>query len=109
MGAIAKLEEGIRARIQTRRILVRPDFHHFDTTHRGHVSKGQFARVMDSLGFQMDPAAIDLLCYAYCDLGNHNDFNYVDFCLSNDPPSEEIHEAMTQENAPYKPHKPSQY
>jgi len=109
MTAIAALEEGIRARIRTRRILVRPDFNHFDPTHRGHVTKGQFARVMDSLGFQMDATAIDLLCYAYCDLGNHTDFNYVDFCRSCDPSSEDIGEAMAQENAPYMPHKPSQY
>merc|ERR1711988_1288645 len=107
--AIAKLEEGIRARIQTRRILVRPDFARFDPTHTGHVSKGQFARVMDSLGFQMDSTAIDLICYAYCDLGYHNDFNYIDFCKSCDPPSQELHEAMAQENAPYRPHKPSKY
>jgi Ca2+-binding EF-hand superfamily protein len=107
--AIARLEEGIRARIRTRRILVRPDFQHFDPTHTGHVTKGQFARVMDGLGFQMDATAIDLLGYAYCDLGNHTDFNYVDFCASCDPPSTEDAEAMTQENAPYKPHKPSQY
>jgi Ca2+-binding EF-hand superfamily protein len=107
--AIAKLEEGIRARVQTRRILIRPDFHHFDTTHRGHVSKSQFARVMDGLGFQMDKNAIDLLCYAYCDLGNHNDFNYIDFCTSCDPPSEEDAEAMAQENGPYKSHQANQY
>merc|ERR1719428_1956205 len=107
--AIAKLEEGIRARIRTRRILVRPDFAHFDPTHRGHVTKGQFARVMDGLGFQMDATAIDLLGYAYCDPGNHTDFNYVDFCKSCDPPSSEDNEAMMQENAPYQAHKPSKY
>jgi len=107
--AVAKLEEGIRARIQTRRILVRPDFKHFDTAHRGHVTKGQFVRVMDSLGFQMDANAIDLLCYAYCDLGNHTDFNYVDFCLSCDPPVPDLAEAMAQENGPYHPHKANQY
>eukprot|EP00746_Dinoflagellata_sp_MGD_P162486 gnl/MRDRNA2_/MRDRNA2_90068_c0_seq1.p1 gnl/MRDRNA2_/MRDRNA2_90068_c0~~gnl/MRDRNA2_/MRDRNA2_90068_c0_seq1.p1 ORF type:complete len:512 (+),score=90.87 gnl/MRDRNA2_/MRDRNA2_90068_c0_seq1:79-1536(+) len=107
--AIEKLEEGIRARIRTRRILIRPDFVHFDPVHTGHVTKGQFARVMDGLGFQMDATAIDLLSYAYCDLGNHTDFNYIDFCKSCDPPSKEDNEAMAQENAPYKPHKPSQY
>jgi Ca2+-binding EF-hand superfamily protein len=107
--AIEKLEEGIRARVHTRRILIRPDFKRFDTTFTGHVTKGQFARVLDSLGFMMDPSAIDLLCYAYCDLGNHTDVNYVDFCLSCDPPSEEMEEAMQQENGPYMPHKCSQY
>lgn len=107
--AIAKLEESIRARIQTRRILVRPDFARFDLTRRGHVTKGQFVRVMDSLGFQMDSTAIDLLCYAYCDLGNHTDFNYVDFCLSCDPPSQDDADAMAQENGPHKAHKANQY
>merc|ERR1711904_616518 len=38
--AIAKLEEGIRARISTRRILVRPDFKQMDTAHRGLVTLG---------------------------------------------------------------------
>jgi Ca2+-binding EF-hand superfamily protein len=107
--AIAKLEEGIKARVKTRRILIRPDFQRFDPTHTGHVTKSQFTRVMDGLGFQMDSVAIDLICLAYTDLGNHIDFNYVDFCSSCDPASADDNEAMAQENAPYKPHKPSQY
>jgi len=107
--AIEKLEAGIQARIRTRRILVRPDFARFDSAHRGHVTKGQFARVMNGLGFQMDAAAIDLLGLKYADLGNHTDFNYVDFCKSCDPPSAEDAEAMMQENAPYQAHKPSKY
>lgn len=108
--AIANLEEGIRARVRTRRILIRPDFARFDPTHRGHVTKSQLIRVMDSLGgFQLDSNAIELLGYAYCDLGNHTDFNYVDFCRSVDPPSADDNEAMMQDNAPYRPHKPSQY
>lgn len=107
--ALARLEEGIRARIRTRRILVRPEFHHYDTTHRGHVTRKQFARCMDALGFQMDQSSLDLLCLAYCDLGNHIDFNYHDFCKTCDPPSQEDGEAMAQENAPYRPHKSSEY
>merc|ERR1719191_2680846 len=107
--AIEKLEAGIQARIRTRRILVRPDFARFDSAHRGHVTKGQFARVMNGLGFQMDAAAIDLLGLKYADLGNHTDFNYVDFYKSCDPPSAEDAEAMMQENAPYQAHKPSKY
>merc|ERR1712167_272806 len=107
--ALAKLEEGIRSRIHKRRILVRPEFHFYDSSHRGHVTRRQFARVMDALGFQMDQTALDLLCAAYCDLGNHTDFNYMDFCKSCDPPSEEDGEAMAQENAPYRPQKSSEY
>jgi len=107
--AIMQLEDGIRARIHTRRVLVRPSFQHFDPGNTGHLSKGQFLRVMDSLGFQLDANALDLLCYAYCDLGNHTDFNYVDFCASCDPPNEDEGEAMLQENGPYKPKVASQY
>merc|ERR1719158_1494878 len=107
--AIMLLEEGIRARIYTRRVLVRPDFRHFDPGNTGHLTKGQFLRVMDSLGFQLDENALDLLCYAYCDLGNHTDFNYVDFCSSCDPPNEDENEAMREDNGPYTKKMPSQY
>jgi Ca2+-binding EF-hand superfamily protein len=107
--AIIRLEEAIRARVHTRRVLIRPAFEHFDPSHRGHISKGQFLRVMDSLGFQLDEYALDLLCYAYCDLGNHTDFNYIDFCHSCDPPNEDEREAMSEETGPYKPKIPSQY
>merc|ERR1711862_606086 len=103
------LGDGIRARIYTRRILVRPTFRHYDSEHTGHITKGQFLRAMDSLGFQLEPEALDLLCYAYCDLGNYTDFNYVDFCNSCDPPNEDEGAAMAQENGPYKPSKVSQY
>lgn len=107
--AIMQLEDGIRARIHTRRVLVRPAFHHFDTGNTGHITKGQFLRVMDSLGFQLDENALDLLCYAYCDLGNHTDFNYIDFCRTCDPPNEDDNEAMNAEIGPYKPKLSSQY
>jgi len=107
--AIGLLEEGIKARIHTRRVLIRPSFQHFDPGNTGHLTKGQFLRVMDSLGFQLDENALDLLCYAYCDLGNHTDFNYVDFCHTVDPPDESVAEAQAEEVGPYKPKVPSQY
>jgi len=109
MEATALLQEGIRARIQTRRTLIRPSFKHFDPGNTGHISKGQFLRVMDNLGFQLDNYALDLLSYAYCDLGNHTDFNYIDFCHTVDPPDESVLEAMAEEVGPYKHQNPSQY
>lgn len=109
MEAIAQLESALRARIQTRRVLIRPVFKHFDPAHRGHIHKGQFLRCMDNLGFQLDSHALDLLCYAYCDLGNHHDFNYVDFCNSCDPPDEDAMEALAQENGPHQAPKVPQY
>merc|ERR1719262_1459223 len=60
--AIMQLEDGIRARIHTRRVLVRPAFQHFDLGNTGHITKGQFLRVMDSLSLtsQLDEHALDL-------------------------------------------------
>merc|ERR1719388_259670 len=80
-------EDKIRARTGMRRVLLRSAFQDFDPISRGHVTKGQFGRVMHSLGFELDEKTIAVLCKAYCDLGNHVDFNYLDFCKSCDPPT----------------------
>eukprot|EP00746_Dinoflagellata_sp_MGD_P000018 gnl/MRDRNA2_/MRDRNA2_100039_c0_seq1.p1 gnl/MRDRNA2_/MRDRNA2_100039_c0~~gnl/MRDRNA2_/MRDRNA2_100039_c0_seq1.p1 ORF type:complete len:498 (+),score=99.14 gnl/MRDRNA2_/MRDRNA2_100039_c0_seq1:71-1495(+) len=102
-------EDKIRARTSVRRILLRATFQDFDPGRRGHVTKGQFGRVMHSLGFELDEKTVDILCKAYCDLGNHVDFNYLDFCVSCDPPSPNEALAMEQTMHPYQPPKPSVY
>merc|ERR1719424_1264410 len=106
---IRLVEEVVRARTGVRRILLRSSFQDFDPIRRGHVTKGQFGRVMHSLGFELDDATINLMCKAYCDLGNHVDFNYLDFCASCDPPSEHEALAMQQTAQPYEPLRPSKY
>mmetsp|Transcript_3347 Transcript_3347/g.9521 ORF Transcript_3347/g.9521 Transcript_3347/m.9521 type:complete len:495 (+) Transcript_3347:74-1558(+) len=82
---VYELEEKIRARIRNRRILLNPAFQDMDRTSQGHVTRSQFARVMSMLGFELDEAGVALLAGVYCDLGNHNSFNYKDFVRSVDP------------------------
>mmetsp|Transcript_142482 Transcript_142482/g.246846 ORF Transcript_142482/g.246846 Transcript_142482/m.246846 type:complete len:82 (+) Transcript_142482:17-262(+) len=61
------------------------------------------------LGFELEPPEIALLCSIYCDLGNHNDFNYSDFIKSCDPPNEDDEMAMQQMMSPYQDMAPSKY
>jgi len=94
----AALEDKIRTRVVSRRMLLKPAFMDMDRTQKGHITKTQFARVMHMLGFELDENAISLLSAVYCDMGNHNDFNYVDFCQSVDPPPEGVEHVMPHED-----------
>merc|ERR1719460_3253214 len=106
---IDEIENGIRARVRERRLNLVSFFQDFDKSRRGHVSKGQFARVMATMGFELSELQVTGLCTRYCDLGNHTEFNYLDFCVACDPPSETEKIAMMQTMEPYKPHVPSKY
>jgi len=106
---INKLEDKIRARIRQRRILMKPMFLDMDKAHKGLVTRNQFTRVMGQLGFELSLEETALLAGFYCDRGNHNDFNYVDFIKACDPPIEEQEIAMSQLNAPYQDQAPSKY
>lgn len=106
---IVELEEKIRARVKKRRILMTPTFKDMDKAAQCHVTRSQFTRVMGMLGFELEPTEIALLCSVYCDLGNHNDFNYYDFIKSVDPPDEEQEIAMQQASSPYQDMSPSKY
>lgn len=103
----ADIEEKIRHRVQVRRILLKPAFQDMDRTARGHVTRGQFGRVMCMLGFELEEVALERLCEMYCDLGNHTDFNYLDFCRACDPPSsiEVQHAAKSWKVVPKEPAK----
>merc|ERR1719387_123024 len=107
--ACFQLEERIRARVHTRRILMKTAFRDFDPINRGHITKGQFSRVMRGLGFELDENAISLLCMVYCDFGNHIEFNYVDFCNNVDGPNEEDALSMKQIQSAYSYQAPSKY
>merc|ERR1719253_1498366 len=80
-----------------------------DKANKGLVTRNQFYRVMGTLGFEISPLEIALLAGYYCDRGNHNDFNYVDFIKACDPPVEEEEIAMSQLNSPYQDEAPSKY
>lgn len=103
------VEDKLRQKIRTRRILMKPSFQDMDRAHKGLVTRNQFQRVMGSLGFELSQHEYSLLAAVYCDRGNHNDFNYVDFIKACDPPIEEEEIAMSQLNAPYQDEAPSKY
>merc|ERR1719199_335594 len=88
---------------------MKPCFLDMDKTNKGLVTKNQFQRVMGQLGFGLNVDQVALLAGFYCDRGNHNDFNYVDFIKACDPPVEEEEIAMLQLNAPYQDLGPSKY
>jgi len=106
---INELEDKLRCWIRTRRILMKPMFKDMDRAHKGVVSRNQFGRVMGMLGLELDQMELALLCGVYCDRGNHNDFNYVDFIKACDPPVEDEEVAMSQMCAPFQDHSPSKY
>lgn len=96
------LMDGIKSKILQQRILMEPGFKDFDRANRGHISKNQFARVMTNLKLKLDDEAINLLCLAYCDLGNQVDFNYIDFIADCDPMSEDDANALKAQHSPIK-------
>jgi Ca2+-binding EF-hand superfamily protein len=106
---VGKLEDKIRSRIRKQRILLKPGFQDFDKVRRGIVTRDQFSRIMGMAGFELTESQVSLLCKVYCDRGNHNEFNYIDFCESCDKKSESDITAMGQYQAPYQPHQSSKY
>jgi Ca2+-binding EF-hand superfamily protein len=107
---INAVEDKIRARISARRILMKPMFLDMDKARKGLVTRNQFLRIMGSmLGFDLNGQEVALLAGYYCDRGNHNDFNYVDFIKACDPPDEQEEAAMSQLNSPYQDQAPSKY
>jgi Ca2+-binding EF-hand superfamily protein len=107
--AVSKVEDKIKKKVRTNRIFLKPAFKDMDRANRGFITRNQFARVMNNLGFNLDDMAIGLLCGAYCNLGNHTDFNYADFNRAMDPPDEDEDLAMQQANAPYMEPMPQKY
>lgn len=98
---VAALEDKLRTKIKMRRALLKPTFQDMDRAAQGHVTRSQFHRVMHMLGLPLDDSQVALLCEVYCDLGNHSEFNYTDFCRSLDPPYEQELAAENEANAGY--------
>lgn len=66
----------------------RPRFQDFDKSRTGHVSRTQFARVLNQLGILPPEAMLDLLLKRYLDKGNMEQVNYMDFCKDVDTPAD---------------------
>merc|ERR1711904_552123 len=71
---VSRVEEDIRARVQQRRIALKPYFEDFDPARHGHVTKNQFSRALGSLGFELTEDEV-----------NKFEMNYWDFCNTCDP------------------------
>jgi Ca2+-binding EF-hand superfamily protein len=74
------LQEWLRKRVEQRTLPLKQAFQDFDRVHSGHVTKGQFSRIMNMLNIHLDETHVDLLCKAYCDTDSRKEFNYIDFC-----------------------------
>jgi Ca2+-binding EF-hand superfamily protein len=104
-----QIEDRIRTFVCRRRVLIKPMFQDMDKTNRGFITRNQFSRAMTSLGFALTEIEIGILSSFYCNLGNHLDFNYVDFVKSVDPPDAEQEIAMMQMSGPFVDFSPKQY
>jgi len=109
MHAFTWLEDKIRSKVKASRLNMLPAFKDMDRMNTGHCSRNQFYRVMMTMGFDLTEAEVNLLATNYCDLGNHTDFNYVDFMKSADVPTEDVELAISQLQAPYQGFEPAQY
>mmetsp|Transcript_22150 Transcript_22150/g.52655 ORF Transcript_22150/g.52655 Transcript_22150/m.52655 type:complete len:491 (+) Transcript_22150:55-1527(+) len=103
------LESKIRSKVTKHRVNLLPSFKDMDRSNCGHITKNQFFRVMQSMGFDLKEDDVALLGNMYCDLGDHDWFNYVDFLKSVDVPSEDVELAVAQLQAPYKGDEISHY
>jgi Ca2+-binding EF-hand superfamily protein len=106
---IAELEDRLRSRVWLQRVLIKPTFQDMDKPNRGFITKNQFARCMQMLGFKISEMEVAMLAGVYCNLGNHLDFNYLDFCKSVDPPAPDLETAEQQAQAPFEDYQPSRY
>mmetsp|Transcript_21402 Transcript_21402/g.44027 ORF Transcript_21402/g.44027 Transcript_21402/m.44027 type:complete len:486 (-) Transcript_21402:57-1514(-) len=109
MDLVSRVEDKIRKRVRTQRMLLKPAFVDMDRARRGYITRNQFARVMNGFQFGLDEVDVGLLCGVYCNLGNHTDFNYCDFNAAVDPPDEDEAVAMQQLSAPYQEKLPQKY
>jgi Ca2+-binding EF-hand superfamily protein len=106
---VSEILTKMATRVRKRGVYMKMGFKDMDRANRGHVSRNQFARIVHTYGFELDEIAIGLLCCEFCDLGNHNDFNYVAFLRAVDPPNQDVELAMEQATRPHQGFRCSNY
>lgn len=109
MKKIAWVEDKVATFVRKRGVDLKPMFVDFDRAHRGYISVNQFRRIMSMIELDLDGREITNLCGSYCDLGNHNDFNWVMFLKKVDPPRAEVETAMVEMTSPFIAFKPKPY
>jgi len=77
---VLELEEYIRNRAEVRSLDLKRCFQDFDRVCTGHVTRTQFARIMNMLQCELSYADTQLLCQSYCDTDSGQEFNYIDLC-----------------------------
>lgn len=77
---VLELEEWIRNRAEVRSLDLKRCFQDFDRVCTGHVTRTQFARIMNMLQCEMGYADTQLMCQSYCDTDSGQEFNYIDLC-----------------------------
>jgi len=85
---VEDLLASIGKRVCSQRMEIISVFDDFCGTHwaaPGHVTRVQFSRAMDMLGFKLSAKQLEMLCEVFCDTELENEFNYVDFCTACDP------------------------
>jgi len=106
---VARVEDMIRSKVMCERMLLKDKFRAFDVANRGFITRNQFVRVMNNIGFGLNESQVTLLCTIYCNNGNHTDFDYIAFNACVDPPDDDEALAMEQANAPYQEKLPQKY
>jgi len=79
---LAFIEDSIRRRAEVWSLDLKKNFQDFDKVCTGHVTRTQFHRIMNMMQYELTKAHADMLCQAYCDTDNGQEFNYIDFCDS---------------------------
>jgi len=74
------IENMIQRRVAQRGLHLLIHFRSYDKYGRLVITGNQFSRVMTTLGFEIRPDDIDLLCKKYCISGSQSRFAYRDFC-----------------------------
>jgi Ca2+-binding EF-hand superfamily protein len=77
---IDRLLWAVKAKIATKRILLKQPFQDFDRTRCSHITVDQFSRVLTQLGLLPKEEYLKLFVRKYIDNGNPKEVNYVKFC-----------------------------
>merc|ERR1719221_2193364 len=85
---LEELMSAVTKKVRSKRLEVWTIFNDFSATRwakPGYVTREQFARAMNSLGFRFSAKQLAVFCQAYCDSDLAHEINYVAFCRTIDP------------------------
>lgn len=74
-----KLLKYIKCIVASKRVMIKPAFQDYDRTKCCHITRDQFARVLNSLGLYVNERLFGILAKNYVDNGNPKEINYVKF------------------------------